>query len=37
MIAFEQFRALAVGTSKEQFLGSLRSDLGLEPEGSDAS
>jgi CHAD domain-containing protein len=31
MIAFEQFRALAVGTPKEGFTGELRRDLGLEP------
>ena len=34
LIAFEQFRALGVGTPKENFIGSLRRDLGLEPEGN---
>ena len=34
LIAFEQFRALGVGTPKEKFIVSLRRDLGLEPEGN---
>jgi len=32
LIAFEQFRALAIGTSREQFAAGLRRDLGLGPE-----
>jgi CHAD domain-containing protein len=32
LIAFEQFRALAVAMPKDQFIDSLRRDLGLEPE-----
>lgn len=35
MIAFEQFRALALATSKADFIDGLRHDLGLEPERSD--
>jgi CHAD domain-containing protein len=35
MIAFEQFRALAVATSKDRFIEGLRHDLGLEPERND--
>jgi hypothetical protein len=35
LIAFEHFRALAVGTPKEKFISGLRHDLGLEPEGAD--
>ena len=34
LIAFEQFRALGVGLSKEKFIASLQRDLGLEPEGN---
>lgn len=39
LIGFEAFRALAVGTSKDHFIASLRTDLGLEPdrEGSASS
>jgi CHAD domain-containing protein len=36
LIAFEQFRALGVGTPKQNFIHGLRRDLGLEPEGIDA-
>jgi hypothetical protein len=36
LIAFEQFRALAVGMPGETFTGHLRRDLGLGPEASPA-
>ena len=36
LIAFEQFRALAVGTPKGAFIDGLRRDLGLMPGGIDA-
>ena len=36
LIAFEHFRALAVGTPKAAFMDGLRRDLGLEPGGIDA-
>jgi hypothetical protein len=35
LIAFEQFHALAVGTSQASFTDSLRTDLGLEPGRTD--
>lgn len=37
LIAFEHFRALAVGQPKQGVIDSLRHDLGLAPEGSDPS
>jgi CHAD domain-containing protein len=37
LTAFEQFRALAVGTPKATWIASLRRDLGLSPEGDEAS
>lgn len=36
LIAFEQFRALALGMAKEKFVESLRRDLGLGPLETDA-
>jgi hypothetical protein len=36
LIAFEQFRALGVGMPREDFVGGLRSDLGLDPGASAA-